>query len=101
MNFGKIINIKEFWTNSLQKFGRAWWIEITTGVPRCVYYFGPFSTSKEAESAQFGYIEDLENEGAIDIKVVVKQCKPLRLTIADDLGEIFDRSINGYLSGQY
>jgi hypothetical protein len=35
-------------------------VEIITASPRCTYYFGLFLTVKEAEEAQDGYLQDLE-----------------------------------------
>ncbi|MBO3463189.1 DUF1816 domain-containing protein [Aetokthonos hydrillicola Thurmond2011] len=62
----------------------AWWIEISTQVPCCTYYFGPFSSAEEAHLAQSGYIEDLVEEGAQGITFLINRCKPLYLTIFDD-----------------
>lgn len=76
--------MKELWTNVLNAFGKAWWVEIVTESPRCTYYFGPFASSTEAESAKSGYIEDLEQEGAQGIKLAIKRCKPEKLTIFDE-----------------
>ncbi len=80
-------DLKEILTNFFQNLGWAWWIEVITQDPRCTYYFGPFLSTKEASAALNGYVEDLEQEGAIGIKVQVKRCKPQALTIAEDLGE--------------
>lgn len=79
--------MKELWINLLQLAGRAWWVEVSTDAPHCVYYFGPFSNNSEAEAARPGYVEDLEQEGAQGIKVAVKQCKPDKLTIDDELSD--------------
>jgi len=79
--------MKEVLTNSLQFLGLAFWVEIVTDDPQCTYYFGPFSSKQEAESAQGGYIEDLENEGAQGISVNVMRCKPTNLTIFDEESE--------------
>lgn len=84
-------DLKEVLTNLFHSLGWAWWIEIATQTPRCTYYFGPFLSVKEANAAQAGYIEDLQQEGAQGIVIVVKRCKPTNLTIADDLGEKADR----------
>lgn len=92
--------MKEFLISILQFFGFAWWVEIVTENPRCTYYFGPFLTSKDATATQPGYIEDLEQEGAKSISVIVKRCKPASLTIYDDSGERFDRKTSPILSGQ-
>jgi hypothetical protein len=92
--------MNELLTRFLSAIGFAWWAEITTDSPRCVYYFGPFLSEKEAKSCQGGYIEDLEREGATNIKVNVKRCKPSNLTIYDEKDAGF-KSMNGMLSGQY
>lgn len=76
--------MKELLTTVLNAFGKAWWVEIVTDAPRCTYYFGPFGNRKEAEVAKTGYIEDLEQEGAQGIGVIIKQCKPGNLTIFDE-----------------
>jgi hypothetical protein len=81
------MKIQDIWMSALNLVGQAWWVEITTEQPCCVYYFGPFSTSEEAAAAQGGYIEDLENEAAQGIQVVVKRCKPEVLTIDDEAGK--------------
>ncbi len=57
-----------------------WWVEISTAKPSCLYYFGPFDTVEEAEFHKPGYVEDLENEGADGVVVIIKQCQPLILT---------------------
>ena len=92
--------MQESFTNLLNVFGQAWWVEITTDNPRCTYYFGPFLNAKEAEASKFGYIEDLEQEGALNIRVAIKRCKPSVLTIFDDLGEATSQRVSGTLSGQ-
>ncbi len=78
--------MKEIWTNFLNVVGKAWWIEVTTESPRCAYYFGPFPSDREAEAEKSGYVEDLETEGAQGISVVIKRCKPGKLTIVYDDG---------------
>jgi S-formylglutathione hydrolase FrmB len=75
------MNIQDIWSNTLQLVGQAWWVEITTDQPHCIYYFGPFSTEAEADNAKAGYIEDLESEQAQGINVVIKRCKPTEMTI--------------------
>jgi len=79
---GKIISIhpitlgSEFSPPSL-----PWWMEVTTENPRCLYYFGPFDSSQEASAHQSGFLEDLQGEGATDIRVEIKQCQPQILTV--------------------
>ena len=92
--------MKEVLVNALQLLGKAWWVEIVTETPHCTYYFGPFVSAKEANTAKVGYLEDLQNEGAQEIKVVVKRCKPENLTLCDDLGERFDPQSSRFFSGQ-
>ncbi|MCC5628762.1 DUF1816 domain-containing protein [Nostoc sphaeroides] len=93
-------NLKEVLINTFDSIGLAWWVEIVTQNPRCTYYFGPFLSSSEARLSSIGYIEDLEIEGATGISVRVKRCKPNNLTIAEDLGERFDRKVKPVFSGQ-
>lgn len=94
--------MKEFWIGILELLGLAWWVEIETESPKCVYYFGPFTTAKEAKAAQPGYIEDLQQEGAKGIKVEIKRCKPSKLTIFEEAGEEVKpiKGISPILSGQ-
>jgi len=93
-------NFKESLINVFDKLGLAWWVEIVTQNPRCTYYFGPFLNSADATFASKGYVEDLEIEGAQGIAVNVKRCKPDTLTIAEDLGERFDRKVQPAFGGQ-
>ncbi len=83
--------MQELKTGLLDLLGLAWWIEVKTESPACIYYFGPFGSSQNAETAKPGYIEDLQAEGAQNIVSVVKRCKPSELTIADDMGELPSR----------
>ncbi len=93
-------NLKEVLINTFDSLGLAWWVEIVTQNPRCTYYFGPFLSSSEAKCSSIGYIEDLEIEGAQGISVNIKRCKPNTLTIAEDLGERFDRKVQPAFGGQ-
>lgn len=61
-----------------------WWIKITTEVPKCTYFFGPFDNLAEANQSQSGYIEDLKGEEAQGIKVEIRQCEPKELTIVPE-----------------
>lgn len=76
--------IKQLIIGFMQGLKTPWWAEITTVKPRCVYYFGPFKTSAEAKAAYPGYVEDLNDEGAEGIVVVIKRCNPKELTIYND-----------------
>ncbi len=68
----------------LARLGLAQWVQIITTNPSCTYYFGPFITIKEAKLAQWGYIDDLLEEGAEILSVDIKQCKPRELTVLED-----------------
>ncbi len=92
--------IGEIWTNALDLLGQAWWVEISTAEPTCVYYFGPFASALAADLAKVGYVEDLEAENAQSIQVQVKRCKPNHLTIDEDMGENHDRELWTVFSGQ-
>ena len=69
----------------------GWWVEIVTTIPACTYYFGPFASPTEALYAQYGYLEDLEQEGTQGISLQIKSCKPRELTIFKD-----EKAKNGY-----
>ena len=71
-----------------------------TSAPRCIYYFGPFLTASEAQAAKAGYVEDIENEGAEGLGVAIYRCKPINLTVADDLGKMGEKGMLPVLSGQ-
>lgn len=67
--------------------GLAIWVEIQTDSPVCTYYFGPFLFRKSAEEAVQGYIEDLKQEGAQNIRVEIQRSKePEVLTVTEDWG---------------
>ncbi|MDJ0696897.1 MAG: DUF1816 domain-containing protein [Mastigocoleus sp. MO_167.B18] len=68
----------------LSRSNTPYWIKITTNIPKCTYYFGPFESSKEAEVYEDGYIEDLVQEKALGISVETKQFQPEYLTICED-----------------
>ena len=63
---------------------KPYWVEITTKQPHCIYYFGPFDSSDEANTMQHGYIEDLMAEQAVGISVDIKRCLPTKLTIMEE-----------------
>lgn len=61
-----------------------WWVKIDTQTPHCTYYFGPFDNAKEATKTKPGFVEDLEQEGATGITVLVSQFNPQNLTICEE-----------------
>jgi hypothetical protein len=70
-------------SNSTDK-DMAWWVKIVTETPHCTYFFGPFESANEAMHNQSGYVEDLEQEGAMGIGISVLQDRPEALTIYDE-----------------
>ena len=65
-----------------------YWLKITTKVPSCIYYFGPFDSPAEARILQAGYIEDLMAENALGIHIELeRRVKPEVLTVCEE--EIF------------
>jgi hypothetical protein len=76
--------MKQLFLNLAQLGKGNWWVEIITNTPHCLYYFGPFSSSQEAEAMRPGYVNDLLEEGVYTIQVIVKQCHPTRLTIFEE-----------------
>lgn len=93
--------MNELLTNLLNLFGLAWWVEVITETPTCTYYFGPFLSAKAAAAAKSGYVDDLEQEGAQDIRVTLKRLKPTRLTVADDVWEKPGQGVTHTLHGQF
>ena len=62
-----------------------YWLKITTKVPQCVYFFGPFDSPIEAKALQAGYIEDLIQENAQGIHIELQHCsQPPQLTICEE-----------------
>ncbi|MEN9216163.1 MAG: DUF1816 domain-containing protein [Gloeomargarita sp. HHBFW_bins_162] len=74
-------SFRELFTSLLERVGLAWWVEIRTTRPPCLYYFGPFATREEAVAAQPGYLEDLVAEQAEGITWAIRQCRPQALTV--------------------
>ena len=75
-----------------------WWIEVYTANPSCIYYFGAFYSLTIAALDQYGYIQDLRNEGAKILSVAIKQYQPQQLTICQTefpqiTSELKDRKI--------
>ncbi|MCS7031317.1 MAG: DUF1816 domain-containing protein [Gloeomargarita sp. SKYG116] len=87
-------SFRELFISVLERVGLAWWVEMRTERPPCLYYFGPFATREEAEAAQPGYLEDLLTEKAEGITWVIRQCRPSALTIENPDG-IAAASANG------
>ncbi|MEO1341147.1 MAG: DUF1816 domain-containing protein [Cyanobacteria bacterium J06631_6] len=66
-----------------------YWLKITTKVPKCTYYFGPFDSPLEAKALQAGYIEDLMEEEAQGIHIELEHVsQPENLTVCET--DVFD-----------
>jgi endonuclease IV len=79
--------------------GLAWWVEIVTEQPKCIYYFGPFVSANEAQFFQGDYIEDLEQESAQVIAITLKRGHPRHLTIvAQEVQESFESQLSSTIS---
>lgn len=76
--------MKELLLKLADILGLAYWVEISTDLPKCTYYFGPFLSKEEAQQEEGGYLDDLKEEGAIGISVAIKQVKPSQLTVFDE-----------------
>jgi hypothetical protein len=59
----------------------AWWLEVGTLNPFCVYYFGPFELEQEVAQSKQGFLQDLRNEKSIIIFARSNFCQPRQLTI--------------------
>jgi hypothetical protein len=68
----------------------AWWLQVDTLHPICIYYFGPFETQAEAEGAKYAYIHDLKQEKAQILDVKTRFFQPRQLTIFEDDLNIHD-----------
>ncbi|MEO1400475.1 MAG: DUF1816 domain-containing protein [Cyanobacteria bacterium J06635_1] len=74
--------MKDLFSNLMGIFTKSWWIEVSTGSPKCVYYFGPFDTEADATAAKAGYLQDLEQEGAQGLEVTISRREdPTELTV--------------------
>ncbi len=91
--------IKEALISGLTKLGLSWWAEVVTEQPKCIYYFGPFVSAREAQFSQAGYIEDLEQESAQIIAVRVRRGQPRELKIvAQEVQESFESQLSSTIS---
>lgn len=77
------MNLTEFKQEQLLR----WWVEIVTEQPYCIYYFGPFVNTQEAQLFLPGYVEDIQQEGSQVNYIEIKQCQPKELTIIPEEGE--------------
>ncbi|MDX1978560.1 MAG: DUF1816 domain-containing protein [Pseudanabaenaceae cyanobacterium bins.68] len=85
--------MKDFFISLLERLGLAFWIEISTASPRCIYYFGPYFSRSEAEQAKPGFEEDLVREGATGLVAMIFQ-RPTPDILTVELEEHLDQSTN-------
>tara|TARA_Y100001968_G_scaffold302758_1_gene316339 strand:+ start:71 stop:286 length:216 start_codon:yes stop_codon:yes gene_type:complete len=57
------------------KFGLAWWAKVDTEKPNTTYWYGPFITRRSLKVNLVSFIEDLKEEGSINIKHTILRCK--------------------------
>lgn len=77
-----LLGLQKLQTEEEQVF---YWLKISTKVPKCIYYFGPFDSHLEAKSLQGGYIEDLIQENAQGIHIELEHCsQPTKLTVCEN-----------------
>ena len=57
------------------KFGLAWWAKIDSEKPESTYWYGPFLTKRSLKANLATFIEDLADEGSINIKHNIVRCK--------------------------
>ena len=57
------------------KLGLAWWAKIETENPISTYWYGPFLTKRSLKANLVSFIEDISDEGSINIKQSIVRCK--------------------------
>ena len=57
------------------KLGLAWWAKIESEKPISTYWYGPFLTKRSLKANLVNFIEDLTDEGSINIKHSIVRCK--------------------------
>ena len=57
------------------KLGLAWWAKIESENPLSTYWYGPFLTKRSLKSKLDTFIDDLADEGSINIKHSLVRCK--------------------------
>ena len=56
------------------KLGLAWWAKIETERPLTTYWYGPFLTKKSLKENLGFFVQDLLDEGSINIKQSIIRC---------------------------
>ena len=57
------------------KLGLAWWAKIDTKGPNATYWFGPFLTKRSLIENLEDFLNDLKEEGSLDLKHTIVRCK--------------------------
>ncbi len=57
------------------KLGLAWWAKIESENPLSTYWYGPFLTKRSLKANLVNFIDDLADEGSINIKHNIVRCK--------------------------
>ena len=57
------------------KLGLAWWAKIETENPTATYWYGPFLTKRSLSENVSSFINDLSDEGSLNIKHNLIRCK--------------------------
>ena len=57
------------------KLGLAWWAKVQTEKPISTYWYGPFLTKRSLKANLLSFIEDLSDEGSVNIKQTIVRCK--------------------------
>ena len=57
------------------KLGLAWWAKIESEQPNTTYWYGPFITRRSLKENIDSFIQDLYDEGSINIKHNIVRCK--------------------------
>ena len=56
------------------KLGLAWWAKVETTNPSTTYWYGPFLTKRGLNENLDNFLNDLSQEGSIDIKHIILRC---------------------------
>ena len=56
------------------KLGLAWWAKVEAENPSTTYWYGPFLTKRSLKKNLDLFIEDLKNEGTLNVKHSFVRC---------------------------
>tara|TARA_S200000501_G_scaffold317126_1_gene310384 strand:+ start:216 stop:431 length:216 start_codon:yes stop_codon:yes gene_type:complete len=57
------------------KLGLAWWAKVDTDNPSATYWYGPFLTKRNLIENLDNFLNDLSEEGSINIKHSIFRCR--------------------------